>query len=298
MGWEFEGLFDGLVSDADNLMADYWKSEPTAIRVGAMGYRTKTIKAGTRLEAEVYPLFGREKTARLRKAKKQITPDRQKALNIRRSQRKLVLLIEANFQAERDVHVTLTYAHEVSLKQCKRDLNCFLRKVRRIREERGLHELKYIYVIGHDEGHRIHAHVIMNGGIDRTELEQIWGRGYANCLILQSYGNGLQGIANYLFKQNDRERELRRKTFRSWSGSRNLKKPKEHTSDTKMTNAKVKRIARDFRNEAKEVMQKIYPGYSMERCDVFYSDMIDGVYIRCVMRKWPEQDGSGDKRRG
>lgn len=288
MSWEFEGLFDGVVSDTDDLMADYWKSEPTAIRVGAMGYRTKTTKAGSRLEAEVYPLFGREKTARLRKAKKHITPERQKALNIRRSQRKLVLLIEANFRVDKDVHVTLTYASKVSLKQCKRDLNCFLRKIRRIREERGLSDLKYIYAIGHDEGHRIHVHVIMNGGIDRTELEQIWGRGYANCLILQSYGNGLQGIANYLYKQNDRERELRRKTFRSWSGSRNLIKPKEHTSDTKMSNAKVKRIARDFRNEAKEVMQKIYPGYSMERCDVYYSDMVDGVYIRCVMRRYRE----------
>ena len=285
MGWEFEGLFDGLVSESEDLMDEYWKSEQSAIRVGAMGYRTKTTKAGTRLEAEVYPIFGREKTARLRKAKKQNTPDRQRALNIKRSKRKLVLLIEANFQAERDVHVTLTYAREVSLKQSKRDLNCFLRKVRRIREERGLSELKYIYVIGHDEGCRLHVHVIMTGGIDRTELEQIWGRGYANCLILQSYGNGLQGIANYLYKQNDRERELRRKTFRSWSGSRNLKKPKEHISDTKMTNAKVKRIARDFRNDAKEVMQKIYPGYSLEKCEVFYSDIVDGVYIRCVLRR-------------
>ena len=81
MSWEFEGRFDGVVSDTDDLMADYWKSEPTAIRVGAMGYRTKTTKAGSRLEAEVYPLFGREKTARLRKAKKHITPERQSGIS-------------------------------------------------------------------------------------------------------------------------------------------------------------------------------------------------------------------------
>ena len=287
MSWEFEGLFDEMISgEEDSLMTDYWMNEPTAIRVGSMGYRTKTTKAGTRLEAEVYPAFGREKSAKLRAARKNITPERQRAQNIRRSKRRLILMLEENFRADRDVHVTLTYAREVSFRQCKKDLANFLRKVRRIRETRKLPELKYIYAIGHDEGQRIHIHVVMNGGVDRTELEQTWGKGYANCLILQSYGNGLQGIANYLHRQNDREREKRKSTFRSWSGSRNLKKPKEHTSDSKMSNRRVKLIAQDFRNQAKEVMEKIYPGYTLEKCEVFFSDMVDGAYIRCVMRRW------------
>lgn len=287
MAWEFDGLFEELASNEDeDLMTAYWKSMPTAIRVGSMGYRTKTTKAGTRLEAEVYPVFGREKSAKLREARKSITPDRQRAQNIRRSKRMLVLMLEENFRADQDVHVTLTYAQAVAFRQCRKDLSNFLRKVRRLRQQRKLPDLKYIYAIGHDEGHRIHVHVVMNGGIDRTELEKIWGKGYANCLILQSYGNGLQGIANYLFRQNDQERERRKETFRSWNGSRNLKKPKERTSDSKVSNRRVKLIAQDFRNEAKHVMEKIYPGYALERCDVFYSDMVDGVYIRCVLRQW------------
>ena len=58
MAWEFEGLFDALVPENDcTLMEAYWQSEPTEIRVGRMGYRTKTTKAGDRLEAEVYPLI-------------------------------------------------------------------------------------------------------------------------------------------------------------------------------------------------------------------------------------------------
>ena len=292
MAWEFEGLFDALVPENDcTLMEAYWQSEPTEIRVGRMGYRTKTTKAGDRLEAEVYPVFGREKTAGMRKAKRRITPERMQALNAKRSKRKLVLLLEANFRAEEDIHLTLTYEKAVGLKQCKKDLGAFLRRVRKARAERGLSELKYLYAIGHDENHRIHVHIVTNGGIDRTELERIWGWGFANGMRLQEYGNGLQGIANYLHRQNEQERKQSRKHYiRAWNGSRNLVKPKEHTSDSKMTNGKVKRIARDFRNEAKAVMEKIYPGYALRECEVYYSDLVDGVYIRCVMRRW-EGDG-------
>ena len=288
MAWEFEGLFDAIVPDGDDgLLADYWQSEPTAIRVGKMGYRTKTTKAGDRLEAEVYPIFGRENTAALRKAKKNVTSDRMKAQNEKRSKRRLILLMEENFRADEDLHLTLTYQQTVGIEQCKKDIKQFFRQVRRIRKARNLPELKYIYAIGHDEGHRIHVHVVINGGIDRTELEQIWGKGYANGIVLQEYGNGLQGIANYLHKQNAKEREKSRKQYiQTWVPSRNLKKPKERTSDTKMSKARVNRIARDFRNEAKGVMEKIYPGYALKDCEVYYSDLVDGVYIRCVMRRW------------
>ena len=288
MAWEFDGLFDALVPESDGgLMAAYWQSEPTAIRVGKMGYRTRTTKAGDRLEAEVYPIFGREKTAQLRQARKNLTPEKMRALNEKRSKRKLILLLEANFRAEEDIHLTLTYEKAVGLKQCKKDLAAFFRKVRRIRQERGLPELKYIYAIGHDQNSRIHAHVILNGGVDRSELERIWGKGYANGMRLQEYGSGLQGIANYLHRQNEQERARgKRQYIRAWNGSRNLKKPKERTSDSRMSCGKVKILARDFRNEAKAVMEKVYPGYTLQDCEVFYSDVVDGVYIRCVMRRW------------
>ena len=70
-----------------------------------------------------------------------------------------------------------------------------------------------------------------------------------------------------------------------WSGSRNLKKPKEHVSDSKMSNRKVKLVAQHFNTTAYEIMEKVYPGYSLEYCQVAYSDVVDGVYIRCVMRR-------------
>ena len=93
-------------------------------------------------------------------------------------------------------------------------------------------------------------------------------------------------MANYLYRQNEKERlKGNRQNLKSWSGSRNLRKPKEHVSDCKMSNRRVKIIAGGFQNEAKAVMEKVYPGYSLENCAVYYSDVVDGVYIRCVMRK-------------
>ena len=73
--------------------------------------------------------------------------------------------------------------------------------------------------------------------------------------------------------------------MKKWRGSRNLKQPVRRSRDARMPNSRVKRIARDFRNEAKDVMEKLYPGYQLQDVVVRYSDVIDGVYIRCVLRR-------------
>ena len=288
MAWEYEGLFDAVPeTDGEDLLAEYWRSEATATRIGSMGYRTRTVKAGTRLEAEVYPIFGRSMEQTARREKLNMTRERQQQLNTKRAKRRLVLLMETNFCYDTDVHVTLTYAGEVPTeKRCRKDVRNFLNRVKRLREKRKLPELKYIYTVGHDQDHRIHVHMVTNGGIGRDELEQMWGKGYANTIRLQKQGGGLQGMANYLYRQNEKARDQgERFGCHMWSGSRNLKKPKEHVSDSKMSNRKVKIIASNFGAMAAEVMERVYPGYTLENCRVQYSDVVDGVYIRCVMRK-------------
>ncbi len=143
-----------------------------------------------------------------------------------------------------------------------------------------------IGVDGEDGRARIHVHVIMNGGISREELEKIWGKGYANSIRLQDYGSGLQGVAKYLYRQNDRSRRAGAMPhIRSWCASKNLRKPKVRTSDSKVSRRRVRILAQDFENDAKDIMEKLYPGYVLRECQVFYSDVVDGVYIRCVMRK-------------
>lgn len=296
MAWEYEGLFDVLPAEGTDLLGDFWKTETTAARVGSMAYRTRTTKAGSRLEAEVFPIFGRRMEQTARAAKERITPERQAQLNTRRSKRRLVLLLENNFRPEEDVHVTLTYAgREPDYARAKKDVRNFLNRIRRLREKRGLPELKYIYAIGRDAGQRIHCHVVMSGGIGRDELERNWKigneraehkRGVANTYRLQEYGHGLAGMANYLYRQNERARDAGERTgLHMWCASKNLKKPKERTSDTRMTTRKVKMIATNFNQMAREIMERVYPGYSLEDCRVLFSDIVDGVYIRCVMRR-------------
>ena len=287
MGWEYEALFDVQntchMDGAWNLF-NWENMEPlrkeTALRVGQMGYRTRTTVAGPRLEAEVYPIFGRSTEAFLRRAKKtNVTPEKQARLNQERSIRHLILLVDGNFTAE-DIHLTLTYSQAPTYERAKKDMRNFLLKVKRIREKRGMPELKYIYTIEGDEDgtkQRIHIHLLMNGDMDREELEGIWAKGYANADRLRPDENGLEAIARYLVKQ---QRNRRR-----WCASRNLKQPKSRTSDSRCSNARVKRIAFDIRNEAKAEMEKVYPGYQFVKCSVRYSDVVDGAYIRCVMRK-------------
>ena len=279
MSWEFEDLFDVGAEPEAGLLDSYWREQPTEIRVGRMGYRTRTIKAGPRLEVEIYPIFGRENSGRLRAAKKNLTPEAVQRNNEERSRRKLVQLIDANF-TEKDYHVTLTYAgNPPSYEQARKDVKNFLRAVKRKREQRGLDELKYVYTIEDEQDgkrKRIHIHAIMNGGISREELEQIWGQGYANADNLQPDENGLEAIARYITKQQ--------KNRRKWARSRNLKMPKVRTSDTKVSNARVRRLAVDFPNSAKEIMEKLYPNYTHTRTIMRFSDVVDGAYIRCVMR--------------
>ena len=283
MSWEFEDLFDVGAEPEAGLLDSYWREQPTEIRVGRMGYRTRTIKAGPRLEVEIYPIFGRENSGRLRAAKHNLTPEAVQRNNEERSRRKLIQLIDANF-CETDYHVTLTYAGTPpEYEKARADVKNFLRAVKRRREQRGLDELKYVYTIEDAEDgkkKRIHIHAIMNGGISREEIEQIWERGYANVDNLQPDENGLEAIARYITKQQ--------KNRRKWARSRNLTLPKVRTSDTKVSNARVRRLAVDFPNSAKEIMERLYPNYSHTRTVMRFSDVVDGAYIRCIMREKPK----------
>ena len=285
MGWEYEDLFNNRMTGDGSFL-----EEPSFIQVGRMGYRRRTTVSGPRIDAEVFPVFGRHQRGDLRRAKSRITREAQQRANDERSRIHLIQLVEGNF-SERDVSLTLTYDGESpEAERVEKDVRNFIARVKLARAKAGLEEMKYIYTIGGDEmpaagysGKRPHVHMILSGGIDRDELEKIWGKGRANCDRLQPRDEGLGGIATYFTKQ--RQDRPARIGAKKWRGSRNLKQPVKRSRDARMPNGRVKRIARDFRNEAKEVMEKLYPGYQMQDCQVRYSDVIDGVYIRCVLRR-------------
>ena len=285
MGWEYADLFNNTLTGDGGFL-----EEPCFIPVGKMGYRRRTTVSGPRIDAEVFPVFGRQIRGELRRAKSQITREAQQRANDERSRRHLIQLVEANF-SEKDVAVGLDYAGQAPTpERVDKDIRNFIARVKRARARAGLPELKYIYAIGGDEmpargysGKRPHVHIIMNGGIDRDKLERMWGNGRANADRLQPRDVGLGGISTYFTKQ--KQDRPPKKGVRKWRGSRNLKQPVRRSRDAKMPNNRVKRIAHDFRNEAREVMERLYPGYEMQDCQVRYSDVVDGVYIRCVLRR-------------
>ena len=285
MGWEYEDLFNNRITGDGSFL-----EEPSFIQVGRMGYRRRTTVSGPRIDAEVFPVFGRNQRGDLRRTKHQITREAQQRANDERSRLHLIQLVEANF-TEKDVSITLTYeGTPPEPERVDKDVRNFLNRVKRRRKKAGLDELKYIYAIGGDEmpapgysGKRPHIHMIMNGGIDRDELEAIWAKGRANCDRRQPRDEGLGGIATYFTRQKQDRPE--KPGVKKWRGSRNLKQPVRRSRDARMPNSRVKRIARDFRNEAKDVMEKLYPGYQLQDVQVRYSDIVDGVYIRCVLRR-------------
>lgn len=277
LGWEYEALFD--VEGATELEKRIWQIAPSEIRVGEMGYRVRTVQAGTVLDVDVYPLFGREQEKQARQLLHQVTSEKQQRINLRNARRRIVQLANTNF-GEGDIHLTLTYENPPGYEQVQKDVRNFVRRLKRLREKRGLQAAKYIYVIEDDEDgvkKRIHTHMLISGGIPREEMEKLWARGYANADRLQLNERGLEAIARYMIKSQRHRKK--------WCCSRNLKEPKVRVSDCKLSNGKVKRIARGLPNEAKEILRKAYPGYEYVSCEVKYSDMIDGVTIRAQMRR-------------
>ena len=285
MGWEFEDLFNNRRDLDGGFLA-----EPCFVPVGQMGYRRRTTVSGPRIDAEVFPVFGRQQRGAMRRAKSQITSVAQKRANEERSRIRLIQLVEANF-TDKDLSIGLDYDGEAPTpERIDKDIRNFVARVKRYRKRNGLPEMKYIYAIGGDEmpspgysGTRPHAHMITQGDIDRDELEKMWGHGRANTHRLQPRDEGLGGISVYFTKQvQDRPPK---KGVRKWRSSKNLTQPIRRARDAKMPNTRVRRIAYDFENEAKAVMEKLYPGYVLQKCIVKYSDIVPGVYIRCVLRK-------------
>ena len=291
MSWRYEGIFERSLDPGENDLSQFWRTERSMIPVGRMGYRRRTILAGPRLECEIYPCFGRDDEAKARAARKNETPEKQKRLNRQRAERYITQLADANF-GEKDIELTLTYKdqYQPDYERGQKDVANFVRRVKRYREKRGLEPLKYIYVIegGFEKKNgygttRIHCHMMMNGGVSREVLEEIWEYGYANTKQLQPDEDfGLEQLAKYMIKESKGH-------GRRFCHSRNLKKPKVKTRDARTSNRVVKAIAQDIRYEAREQMEKLYPAYKFADCKVYCSDQLDGVYIRVTMRKRRER---------
>ncbi len=153
-----------------------------------MFYREKKIDCGGYREVDIIPRTDNaERAVKGKRGKRQrVSEPKQKDLNEKNSKRYLVQLGNGNFGAG-DLHVTLTYSAKYLPKteaEAERRITNYLNRIAYRRKKLGLPPLKYILVTEYgyakdDPDHtgspvRIHHHVIMNGGLDRDEVEMMW----------------------------------------------------------------------------------------------------------------------------
>jgi len=240
-------------------------------------YRERRYFCGDYLEVNIFPVF---KTQKGRGKKAKPTSEVQARLNEHNAEQKLIRILNANFTAD-DLELHLTYRDEnlpETPEEAERDAQNFLRRVKRLRKKLGLDELKYINVPeGGFEGTRFHFHITMNGGIDRSELENLWGYGYANSKKLQFNENGIEGLARYITKQfRAHKDEL---PFRKrWTASRNLIIPKPKDRDGKISQRKVQELA-TVEAESREAFERLYQGYRLSSVKPFYNEVNGGYYL-------------------
>lgn len=241
-------------------------------------YRCKTFKAGVRLECEIYPLWNTK--AQVRRAKAHKSKTAQQKLNVWNRQKKIVRYVNANFRAG-DYWGTLTYDDEhlpKDEKQARRDIVNYLRRIKRKYEKLGI-ELKYIYTIG---GERYHHHIILSGGVDRTELEKMWkGGGRTQMRILQPDKLGLTGVAMYIAKGKNMKMR--------WGHSQNLRYPVPTVADNKVSRRRAEGLA-NCEDEARAFFEKAYPGYRLAAIKARYSNYVAGAYLYVEMYREEQEN--------
>ncbi|NFL86825.1 hypothetical protein FDB24_11365 [Clostridium botulinum] len=244
-------------------------------------YVVKTITSGDIVESEIYPTWkNRNDMPRGKRKNKQRAA--QKNLNDKNTKKKIVRLVNTNF-TNNDVMVTLTYddKHLPNEEEARKDIQNYIRKLRRYRRKEGLSELKYIYVIEFKKEEekskkiRVHHHMIINK-MDRDIIEKLWGKGYANAKRLQSDEFGLEGMARYIAKDL--------KGSRRWSASRNLKQPKITVSKTRLTKRKIENMIKN-ENSFKGIFENTYKGCKYNDCKVMYSEINGGFYLHARLIK-------------
>jgi hypothetical protein len=246
-------------------------------------YMVKTIQSGDMLESEIYPLYEKRKEIPRRDRERQSKPS-QDNLNDKNARKIFIRKVNANFGKD-DLLITLTYEDRYlpTLKQAKKDVQNYLRRIKTYRKNHGLPELKYIYVLEYvdeEEQHkskkiRVHHHILINK-MDRDAAEDLWKRGRVEARRLQPDDFGLEGIARYLLKDPRGKR---------WYGSRNLKEPKVNKSATKLTRRKAERMVMEP-DKLPEIFEKMYKGkYKYNDCQTYISDITGGFYLYCRMHR-------------
>lgn len=232
--------------------------------------REKKIWCGKNyMEVDIFPYSDKKKKGKRSKKVKESLPS-QKNINDKNAKRKFIQTAEANF-GKNDFYITNTYSDSFlpdSIEDANKDIQNYLRRVKRLRQKKGLPQMKYMLVTSYkekkngEEGIRVHHHLLMNGGLSRDEMEELWKKknasgqveqiGTSNCRKIQPDTNsGITKVAKYLATQPGGKRR--------WKCSKNLTRPESRTNDYRYSRYKVHRLATGYIDY--EYWEKQYKGY-------------------------------------
>lgn len=199
-----------------------------------MPYVKRTTVAGKTVEVEYYYTSQYNKKGCSRSEKVKATPEQQKKVNTRQAERKLRILMNANFGMG-DYHVVLDYIRhkgepDRTKEEMKKDIQVFLRECRKLYREAGI-ELKYIHVMEIGSKGARHHHLVMNK-IDTEILQKAWYKAYAGhnrvkVFPLDDSGNYAK-LAAYFIKYSDKHLEdgdSGKLQGKRWAASKNLVRP-------------------------------------------------------------------------
>lgn len=241
-----------------------------------MFMREKQIKCGKNyMEVDIIPGIGRAiklKQGEKKRKEKLIRPS-QVNLNEKNSKRYMKLLAHGNF-TRKDLALVCTYNVNYApktIEEAEKEIRNYLRRVAYEMKKQGVGPLKYILVTEFkedEEGNFVikpHHHLIINGGLDRDKLESLWSKkikgqpkeqmGWINAKRLQfdGNGNGIEGLVKYMNKPYKKK---------SWSSSRNLKRPETTPDDRRYKKRKIDQLA--VSNDlGEEFFSKKYPNYDI-----------------------------------
>ena len=230
--------------------------------------RSRINVCGEYMDGDIYPVF-----QPAGKRRKRCNPTKE-------IQKKLTRLAHLNF-TDKDLALHLTYRDDAmpeSIEEAERYLDNFIKRLRRLYKKLGL-VLRYIRATerGAKNG-RIHHHLMVTGGVDRDELEKLWGNGYANSKRLQFDDKGITDLAHYMVKD--------RVTYKRWSGSRNLIKPEPEVKDNQFNMGDIEDIIDLI--ETKNIwgyFEALYPGYELVDASYIKNDVNLKYYIHFEMRR-------------
>lgn len=281
---------------------------------GVLRQRAKTIKAGRHLYLDSYPIWDTRGEQIARDRAQEIRRKNRDAVdkaNRRRAQRKLEILLNANFGAG-DILATCTYSQDQEPQDARtaaRDMTNMIARLRRIYDRLGK-VLKYVYVTEMQRtrrGERYHHHLILSEGPSREQVEACWQarrkgqtawRGICNTRRAQRLPEGLTGWAKYITKSATgygKGQEIA--TRHKWCASKNLTQPSPRTADKKISRRRVEQIASDMSADqaaARAALEKLHPGYTLLECRVRTSQWVTGAYISAIMVR--QEDDSHGKR--